>query len=71
MAAPPSPKPHQHPHLYLRVSVDDHAGISDLRRRIDADAIPRLTQALNLPELPELPADILLRLVAAGGARIR
>lgn len=59
---------HQHPHLYLRVSADDHADISDLRRRIDDDAIPRLTQALNLPALP---ADLLLRLVTASGARTR
>jgi hypothetical protein len=60
--------PHQHPHLYLRVSADDHADISDLRRRIDDDAIPRLTQALNLPALP---ADMLLRLVTTSGTRTR
>jgi hypothetical protein len=60
--------PHRDPHLYLRVSADDHADISGLRRRIGADAIPRLTQALNLPALP---ADILLRLVTASGARTR
>jgi hypothetical protein len=60
--------PHQHPHLYLRVSADDHADISDLRRRIDDDAIPRLTQALNLPALT---ADMLLRLVTAGSTRTR
>ena len=60
--------PHQHPHLYLRVSADDHADISDLRRRIDDDAIPRLTQAMNLPALP---ADMLLRLVTASGTRTR
>jgi hypothetical protein len=60
--------PRQHPHLYLRVSADDHADISELRRRIGADAIPRLTQALNLPALP---ADTLLRLVTASGARTR
>ncbi|TWF78937.1 hypothetical protein FHX44_114861 [Pseudonocardia hierapolitana] len=58
--------PHQHPHLHLRVSADDHADISELRRRIGTDAIPRLTQALNLPALH---ADVLLRLVTAGGAR--
>jgi hypothetical protein len=60
--------PHQHPHLYLRVSADDHADIADLRRHIGSNAIPRLTQALNLPGLP---ADILLRLVSASGARTR
>lgn len=60
--------PRQHPRLYLRVSADDHADISDLRRRIGADAIPHLAQALNLPALP---ADMLLRLVIAGRARTR
>ena len=60
--------PRQHPHLYLRVSADDHADISDLRRHIDDDALPRLTQALDLPALP---ADVLLRLVTAGGTRTR
>lgn len=60
--------PHQHPHLYLRVSADDHADIADLRRHIGVNAIPRLIQALNLPGLP---ADMLLRLVATGGARTR
>jgi hypothetical protein len=60
--------PRQHPHLYLRVSADDHADISELRRRIGSNAIPRLMQALNLPALP---ADMLLRLVSASGARTR
>jgi hypothetical protein len=60
--------PRQHPHLYLRVSADDHADLSDLRRRIGADAIPHLAQALNLSALH---ADMLLRLVTAGGARTR
>lgn len=61
--------PHQHPRLYLRVAADDHADISELRRRIGADAIPRLTQALNLPALH---ADLLVRLVVpASGARTR
>ncbi len=60
--------PRQHPHLYLRVSADDHADISDLRRRIGANAIPRLAQALNLRALP---ADMLLRLVIASGTRTR
>jgi hypothetical protein len=60
--------PRQQPHLYLRVSADDHADISELRRRIGSNAIPRLMQALNLPALP---ADMLLRLVSASGARTR
>lgn len=60
--------PRQHPHLYVRVSVDDRADISDLRHRIDNDAIPRLTQALDLPALG---ADVLLRLDAASGGRAR
>jgi len=57
--------PHQHPHLHLRVSADDHADISELRRRIGTDAIPRLTQALNLPALH---ADVLLRQRRVGRA---
>jgi hypothetical protein len=60
--------PRQHSHVYLRVSADDHADISELRRRIGADAVPRLTQALSLTALP---VDMLLRLVSAGGARTR
>lgn len=60
--------PRQQPHLYLRVSADDHADISELRRRIGSNAIPRLMQALNLPALP---ADMLLRLVSSSGARTR
>jgi hypothetical protein len=58
--------PRQRPHLYLRVSADDHADISDLRRRIDDDAIPHLTRALSLPALT---ADMLLRLVTASSTR--
>lgn len=58
--------PRQHPHLYVRVTTDDRADISDLRHRIDNDAIPRLVQALNLPALA---ADVLLRLDTAGSAR--
>lgn len=60
--------PRQHPRLYVRVSADDQADISDLRHRIDNDAIPRLTQALDLPGLS---ADVLLRLDAANGSRTR
>jgi hypothetical protein len=60
--------PRGHPHLYLRVSADDRVDISDLRRRIDEHAIPRLTHALNLPALR---ADMLLRLVAAGDSITR
>ena len=60
--------PRQHPHLYLRVSTDDQADISTLRHRIGTEAIPRLTQALNLPALP---ADLLLRLSTSSGTRIQ
>jgi hypothetical protein len=60
--------PRQHPYLYVRVSADDQADISDLRHRIDNDAIPRLTQSLDLPALG---ADVLLRLDATSGGRAR
>ncbi|MGH3993475.1 MAG: alkaline shock response membrane anchor protein AmaP, partial [Pseudonocardiaceae bacterium] len=60
--------PRQHPHLYLWVSTDDRADITTLRHRIDTEAIPRLTQALNLPDLP---ADLLLRLDTSSGTRTR
>jgi hypothetical protein len=60
--------PRQRPRLYLRVSTDHRADISDLRHRIDDDAIPRLVQALDLPGLP---ADVLLRLDAGSGSRTR
>lgn len=51
--------PRHYPQLHLRVSTDDRADITALRRQIDTEAIPHLTQALDLPALP---ADLLLRL---------
>ena len=60
--------PRRQPRLYLRVSTDERADISDLRSRIDTEAIPRLVQALDIPELR---ADLLLRLDASPGARTR
>ena len=60
--------PRRQPRLYLRVSTDERADISDLRHRIDTEAIPRLVQALDVPELR---ADLLLRLDASRGARTR
>lgn len=60
--------PRRQPQLQLRVTADDRADVSDLRRRIDRDAIPRLMQALDLPALP---AEVLLRLGAAAGVRAR
>lgn len=55
------------PVLHLVVGTEDAADISDLRRRIDGEAIPRLRQALDLPALP---ADLLLRLDDARSARL-
>lgn len=60
--------PRQHPQLYLRVAIDDRANITALRQRIDTEAIPRLTQALNLPALS---TDLLLRLGTPSGTRTR
>lgn len=51
--------PRHHPQLHLQVTTEDRAGITELRRQIDTEAIPRLTQALDLPALP---ADLLIRL---------
>jgi hypothetical protein len=58
--------PRTHPQLHLRVTTDDRADITGLRRQIDTEAIPRLTRALDLPALP---ADLLLRLDTTSGAR--
>lgn len=60
--------PRHYPQLHLRVTTDDRADITDLRRQIDTEAIPRLTQALDLPALP---ADLLLRLDTTSGVRAR
>ena len=55
------------PVLHLTIGCVDTADISDLRRRIDGEAVPRLRQALDLPALP---ADLLLRLDDAPSARL-
>lgn len=55
------------PQLYLTVGTEDAADVSELRRRIDTDAIPRLRQALDLPALP---AQVLFRLDDARSARL-
>ena len=55
------------PTLHLVVGTEDAADITELRRRIDADAIPRLCRALDLPQLP---ADLLIRLDDARSARL-
>jgi hypothetical protein len=55
------------PALHLVVGTEDAADITGLRRRIDADAIPRLCRALDLPQLP---ADLLIRLDDARSARL-
>jgi hypothetical protein len=60
--------PRQHPRLHLRVATNDRADISDLRHRIDAEAIPRLTQALNLSTLS---TNLLLQLDTSRGTRTR
>lgn len=60
--------PRLQPQLSLLVTTYDRADITDLRRRIDTEAIPRLTQALNLPALT---ADLLLRLDTSSGIRAR
>lgn len=60
--------PRQHPQLSMRVTTNDRADITTLRHRIDDQAIPNLTQALNLPTLP---ADLLLRLDTSTGTRTR
>lgn len=48
-----------HPMLHLLVSTEDRADISELRQRIDEEALPRMRQAL---ELEHLDTDLLLRL---------
>lgn len=60
--------PRRQPHLYLRVTADDRADLSDLRHRIANDALPRLVKALDLPALP---VDLLLLLDATHGTRTR
>jgi hypothetical protein len=55
------------PVLHLVIGTEDAADIGDLRRRIDAEAIPRLCRALDLSVLP---ADLLIRLDDARSARL-
>lgn len=55
------------PFLHLVVGTEDAADITDLRRRIHVDAIPRLRQALDLPTLP---AELLIRLDDARSSRL-
>ncbi|QIZ38639.1 alkaline shock response membrane anchor protein AmaP [Saccharopolyspora sp. ASAGF58] len=55
-----------HPVLHLAVVTEDRADIRQVRHRIDAEAIPRMRQAL---ELEHLASDLLLRLGAAHSAR--
>lgn len=55
------------PTLYLTIGTADDADITDVRRRIDTDAVPHLRQALDLPALP---TEILFRLDDARSARL-
>lgn len=58
--------PRQHPHLHLTVTTNHSADITTLRHRIDTEAIPHLTHALNLPTPT---ADLLLRLNTSNHTR--
>ncbi|MFP5071175.1 alkaline shock response membrane anchor protein AmaP [Pseudonocardia nantongensis] len=53
------------PQLHLTLGLAEHASLDELRARIDAEALPRLRQAL---ELDTLPTEILVRLDAASAA---
>ncbi len=55
------------PMLHLAVGTEDAADITELRRRIDTDAVPRLRQALDLDVLP---TQLLIRLDDARSARL-
>ncbi|MEC3975645.1 alkaline shock response membrane anchor protein AmaP [Amycolatopsis sp. H20-H5] len=44
--------PARSPELFLRIAAEQGADINELRRQIDAEAIPRLRQALDLDTLP-------------------
>lgn len=55
------------PRLYLTVGTEDAADITEVRRRIDTEAVVRLRQALDLPTLP---AEVLFRLDDARSARL-
>lgn len=54
------------PTLYLTIGTEDAADITEVRRRVDTDAVPRLCQALDLAELP---TELLFRLDDARSAR--
>jgi hypothetical protein len=55
------------PTLYLTIGTEDAADITDVRRRIDTDAIPRLCQALDLGAIS---TEVLFRLDDARSARL-
>lgn len=55
------------PRLYLTVGTEDAADITEVRRRIDTVAVPRLRHALDLPILP---VEVLFRLDDARSARL-
>ncbi len=55
------------PMLHVVIGTEDGADINELRRRIDADALVRLRQALDLTSLP---SDVLIRLDDARSARL-
>lgn len=53
--------------LHLVLDTEDGADITELRERIDTEALPRLRQALDLDALP---GDVLLRLDQARTGRV-
>lgn len=55
------------PMLHVVIGTDDDADVPEVRRRIDAEAVPRLQQALDLATLPR---DVLVRLDDARSARL-
>ncbi|WP_328306248.1 hypothetical protein [Actinomycetospora sp. NBC_00405] len=55
------------PTLYLTVGTEDAADVTDFRRRIDTEAVPRLCRALDLAHLP---VELLIRLDDARSARL-
>ena len=57
----------QRPTLYLTVGTEDAADVTEVRRRIDSEAVVRLRRALDLPALP---AEVLFRLDDARSARL-
>jgi len=55
------------PFLYLSVGTEDAVDVGALRARIDAEAVPRLRQALDLEHLP---TELLVRLRDARSSRL-